>query len=258
MEQITFERDGDVGIATIANPPLNLFGPQLIDDLEALLEELERTPLRGLLVCAAGDHFSAGADAGALFQGRSAGAASALLGRFMTMLPRYERLPYPTVAAVQGLCLAAGFELVLASDLVVVGESAQMGLVEAVIGATPFGGGSQRLAARVGPGRAREMIMTAGVYGAKKLEHWHVANRIAPDAELREQALALTRQLAAGPTKAHAITKAVIEAAVTQGIGAADALLAKLAPPLFETEDMQHGIASLLEHGPGKATFTGR
>jgi hypothetical protein len=50
----------------------------------------------------------------------------------------------------------------------------------------------------------------------------------------------------------------VIEAAVTQGIGAADALLAKLAPPLFETEDMQHGIASLLEHGPGKATFTGR
>jgi enoyl-CoA hydratase/carnithine racemase len=79
-----------------------------------------------------------------------------------------------------------------------------------------------------------------------------------PDAELREQALALTRQLATGPTKAHAVTKAVIDAAVTQGIGAADALLAKLAPPLFETEDMRRGIASLLEHGPGKATFEGR
>lgn len=258
MSTIDFTQDGDLGIATIANPPLNLVDPSMVDALEALVVRLEGLPLRAVLVRAAGEHFCAGADVAAMFQNRSAADARALLGRFMALLPRFERLPYPSVAAVQGLCLAAGLELVLACDVAVAARSAQMGFVEAVIGATPFGGGAQRLAARVGPARAREMVFTAGVYDAKTLEHWHVVNRLVDDADLEPKSLALARQLAAGPTRAHAVTKQLIQAHVDGGVSAADERIPELAPALFETRDMQHGIESLLANGPGKATFEGR
>jgi len=258
MSTIDFERDGDLGIATIANPPLNLVDPPLIDALEALVTRLEALPLRAVLVRAAGANFCAGADVAAMFQNRSADDARALLGRFMALLPRFERLPYPSVAAVQGLCLAAGLELVLSCDVAIAARSSQMGLVEAVIGATPFGGGVQRLASRVGSARAREMVMTAGIYDAKTLEHWHVINRIVDDADLETKSLAFALQLASGPTRAHAVTKALVQAYLDGGVAAADAKIPDLAPALFDTRDMQHGIESLLAHGPGKATFEGR
>lgn len=258
MSKARFDRDGDSGIITLADPPLNLVGPEIVEALEAAVDEAERAPIRALLLRAEGKNFSAGAHVGDMFQDVSRAEAHIRLRRFGRLLTRTEQLPFPTVAAVQGLCLAGGLEVALAADILWAGESAQLGLVEAVIGAIPFGGGAQRLAERAGPARAREIVMTGGFYDAASFERWNIVNRVVPDAELADKSLRFAHRLAAGPTRAHAASKRVIRAYLDDGIQAADRLLPDLAAPLFETADMQCGVASLLADGPGKATFQGR
>lgn len=258
MAKVRFDIDGQVGIMTICDPPLNLVSRDVVDGLEDAVAEMERAPIRAALVQAEGEHFSAGANVGDMFQGVSPADARLLLGRIGRNLRRTEQLPFPTIAAVHGLCLAGGLEIALACDLIWAAASAQLGLVEAVIGAVPFGGGAQRLAERAGIGRAREAVLTGGIYDAETLKRWNVVNRIVGDDELADKALRFAHRLASGPTRAHGATKRVLRSYLDQGTIAADTTLLDAAPALFETEDMQTGIASLLENGPGSATFAGR
>jgi enoyl-CoA hydratase/carnithine racemase len=88
------------------------------------------------------------------------------------MITDLEELPFPTLAAVQGMCVGGGLELVLACDLIWAAASARFGQLEATIGTTTLLGGVQRLAERAGSNRAREIIYTAEPYDAATFERW--------------------------------------------------------------------------------------
>jgi enoyl-CoA hydratase/carnithine racemase len=158
MAKAEFRLEGDVGEIVIADPPLNLFDIDLSRDVARAAAEAAGSDARAVLLRAEGDNFSAGVDVD-LFVGRDAAAARDLISEFMPAIRRFAEIEVPTVAAVQGLCLTAGFEIALSCDLIWASDDAQFGLVEAVIGATPFGGGTQRLVARAGAGRAAEAIL---------------------------------------------------------------------------------------------------
>jgi enoyl-CoA hydratase/carnithine racemase len=256
MAKAHFNLEGGVGELVLADPPLNLFARDLMDDLAAATEEAERSDARAILVRAEGDNFSAGANV-EIFLDRDEAAARELLSEFVPLIRRAATLPVPVVAAVNGLCLAAGLEVALTADLIWAGENAQLGLVEAVIGATPFGGGTQRLVARAGAGRAAEAVLTGRPYPAQTMLEWGVVNRVVPDAELDDKARAFAERLAAGPTRAHAATKRMIALTVDEGIAAADAALAEVGASVMASEDMQNGARTLMEKGPGHATFEG-
>ncbi len=127
------------------------------------------------------------------------------------------------------------------------------------MGLTPAMGGTQRLAERAGPARARELVMTGELYDAATLERWNVVNRVLPDDGFDRAARQFAHKLAAGPTRAHAATKAIVRACLDQG-GArgADEQVPRLAGDLFATEDLKAAVRSFLERGPGHATYTGR
>ena len=110
-----------------------------------------------------------------------------------------EDLPLPTLAVAHGLCLTAALELSLACDLLWAGEGVQFGLVEAVVGITPLMGGTQRMAERAGSARAREFVMTGGLYTAETLHEWGVVNRVLPGDELLDKARRFAARLASGP-----------------------------------------------------------
>ena len=117
-------------------------------------------------------------------------------------------------------------------------------------------GGTQRLAERAGSGRAREFVMTGELFGAEELERWGVVNRIYPEDEFEQRSRALAAELAAGPTKAHAMTKHVLKRFREGGIPAADEAIRTEAGDLFATEDLQNAVSTFLEHGgPGHADF---
>ena len=251
-----FERHGDVGVVVIHDPPLNLFGRELAADLLAAIAEAESEPIRCLMIRAEGEVFTAGADVN-VFKGQSEAEASAFFGELVGLVHRLEEMPIPTFASVHGLCLTAGFELSLGCDLIWASESARFGLVEIVVGLTPGMGGTQRVAERAGPARARELVMTGGLYDAGTLERWNVVNRVLSDAELAEKATKFGHRLAAGPTLANAATKRIVRAQTDEGTRGADARTADIGAPLFETEDLKGVVEKFLSEGPGKASFRG-
>ena len=257
MARAWFTLEGDVGEIVIADPPLNLFGLELSRDLASAAAEAGNSAARAVLIRAEGDHFSAGANV-EMFLERDEAAARELIEEFLPVIRSFAAIEAPTLAAVQGLCLAAGLEVALSCDLIWAAEGTQLGLVEAVIGATPFGGGTQRLVARAGAGRAAEAVLTGRTYPAQTMLEWGVINRVVAADDLVPKARAFAAQLAGGPTLAHAATKRMIRLAVDEGVEAADAVLPEAGAKVMASEDLQSGARTLLEMGPGHATFEGR
>jgi enoyl-CoA hydratase/carnithine racemase len=256
-DRARYERDGDVGIVTIADPPLNLFGEELTAAVTACLDEAAATEPRALLIRAEGDVFTGGADVN-VFKGRTPEQGNEFAQQLIGLAHRLEDLPFPTICSVHGLCLTAGFEMALACDMIWAAESAQFGLVEIVVGLTPLMGGTQRVAERAGPARARELVMSGGLYPAATLERWNVVNRVVADGELAEKSLRFAQRLAAGPTVAHAATKRIVRAFLEHGVRGADERVGEIASPLFGTDDLQNAVDAFLTEGPGKTTFRGR
>ena len=254
---VKLERDGDVGILSLDSPPLNLFDDRMINDLTALLEEAEGEMLRALVVRAEGKVFTGGVDVH-VFDDKTPEQAAALFRDLVRIVHKLEGMPVPTIASVQGLCLTAGLELALGCDLLLAADDARFGLVERVVGLTPAMGGTQRMAERAGPARAREFVMTGELYDAPTLERWNVVNRVYPAADLREETAKFAQRLATGPTKAHAATKAMVRAFLDHGVRGADDRIGDIAAPLFATQDLQNAVDTFLAEGPGKATFEGR
>jgi enoyl-CoA hydratase len=253
---VRVERDGPLATLVIDRPPLNLFGEPLVTALVATIDEIERSDARALMLRAEGKVFTGGVDVHA-FDGLGPDRGGDLMGG-IELIRRIEELPIPTISAVHALCLTAGFELSLACDMIWAAESAQFGLVEIVVGLTPLMGGTQRVAERAGPARARELVMSGGLYPAETLERWNVVNRVLPDADLAEKAMRFGHRLAAGPTIANAATKRIVRAQTDEGTRGADARTADIGAPLFATEDLQEAVEKFLSEGPGKASFRGR
>src|SRR3989449_2787386 len=205
--KVVFAEDGALGAVTLQSPPLNLIGQELIDDLIAALGEVEATDgLRALLLRGEGKVFSAGADV-ALFAGMGADEMRPLIASFLDLGNRIERLPFPTIAAVHGTCMAGGFELALFCDLVWAAEGTMLGLPETRLGIVPLAGGVERIAARAGLGRARAVALGGDLYSAEDFAAWGVIDRVVPADELHATAEAFAQALASGPTRAFGVVK---------------------------------------------------
>src|SRR3954462_12171260 len=255
--RVRYDREGDVGLITLADPPLNLFGLELTNELIAELEEAEGDMPRALVIRADGDVFTGGVDVH-VFADKTPEQAQMFFDDLLKITHKIEDLELPVIASVQGLCLTAGFEMALACDMIWAGEAARFGLVEIVVGLTPAMGGTQRIAERAGAARARELVMTGGLFDAATLERWNVVNRVLGDGELREKTLEFAHRLAAGPTRANAATKKMVRAYLEHGVRGADERVGEIAAPLFATEDLQNAVKTFFEQGPRKATFEGR
>ena len=258
-EPIRLEMDGNVAVLILDAPPLNLFTERTFSAMRAARDQVAGSDARAMVFRAEGKVFTGGVDVGKVFkdvEGAEQGRRLAQDG--IRELQAFESLEIPTLALVHGLCLTAGLEASLGCDLIWAAEGSQFGLVERVVGLTPFGGGVQRMAERAGPARAREFVMTGGLYDAEKMLEWGVINRILAPGELAEEGMKFAHQLADGPTIAHGATKRIIRAYLDGGIEAADAITADVAGPLFDTEDLKGAVESFLADGPGKADFSGR
>jgi enoyl-CoA hydratase len=256
-EPVRLERDGAVAVLVLSDPPLNLFGGATFDTLASHVNEVAASDARALVWRAEGDVFSGGVDVHN-FDGISTRDAEHMFSALVTTVRKLEALQIPTLSLIHGLCLTAAWEVALGCDLIWAGASARVGLVEAVVGLTPGAGGTQRMSERAGPARAREFVMTGGLYDMPTMEHWGVVNRVLEDDELLEKGMRFAQRLAAGPTRAHAATKRLVRAQIDGGVDRADRETPKVAGALFGTEDLQGAVRSFLDEGPGNATFEGR
>ena len=201
--------------------------------------------------------FTGGADVN-VFDGTTPEHGGEMFAALVAGVRRLEALPIPTLALVHGLCLTAGLEVSLGCDLIWATESAQFGLVEAVVGLTPGAGGTQRMAERAGPGRAREFVMTGASTTRRPSSAGAWSTGWSATTSCSRRGCASPTSLAAGPTKAHGATKRLVRAYLEGGVDKADAETPEVSGGLFATEDLQNAVRSFLDEGPGKATFEGR
>lgn len=185
--------------------------------LQALREALERAAaspeVAAVAITGAGDRaFCAGADVeelGALTPNRVMEAN--LLGH--RVFEAIESLPKPVLAVINGYALGGGLELALACDVRIAAEGVGLGLPEVNLGVIPGWGGTWRLSATVGAGRAREMILTGRLVDAREALEMGLLSRVVPKENLREAAFDLGRELAFKSPDALAMAKGAFLAA---------------------------------------------
>ena len=214
-ETIRYEVDGD-GIALLTidlpNTGMNVFNAQLIEDLEATVNKvLEDDAVKGAVITSGKDAFLAGADLNML--GAQAGAeqtpeeafeSAFRLNKILRLIetggkPRKELAlqgTKPFAAAVNGLALGGGFELVLACHYRVIADSPkmQLGFPEVQVGLLPGAGGTQRLPRIVGIQAAAQAITTGKPYNAQVALGLGIANELAPAEEVVEKAKAWVKK----------------------------------------------------------------
>ncbi len=251
----TEHRDDGVAVVTLANPKVNALSAALLDELRDVAVGLAAEPPRAVLVTGGPKVFAAGADISE-FGGPD---EAATVGRsFLDALEAVAAIPRVTIAAVGGYALGGGCELALACDLRIASERARFGQPEILLGIIPGGGGTQRLPRLIGPSRAKEMIFSGRQVGAEEALRIGLVDRVVPTDEFEAAALAWAAEFAAGPSAVAGLAKQAIDRGLDLDLAAGLRIEQELFAESFRTEDSQIGVASFREHGPGKASFTGR
>jgi enoyl-CoA hydratase/carnithine racemase len=171
------ERSRDVVRCTLDRPPLNLFEPGLIGALRETFHTLAQdASVRAVVLTGAGRAFTAGMDVHVL-RDLDVPSAKTLIGGLCAAIDAVHRAPFPVIAAVNGACLGAGFELALACDLRVAAAGAVFGLPEVRVG-VPSVIQAALLPPLIGPGRAAELLLLGTTIAAAQALDWGLVNRV--------------------------------------------------------------------------------
>lgn len=247
-------RDDGIAVITLTNGKVNALSGAVLDGLHAIATDL-RADLPKVIIVTGGERiFAAGAD---ISEFGGPDEAAVITQRFHDALGALAALPRLVIAEVAGYALGGGCELAMACDYRIASTKAVFGQPEILLGIIPGGGGTQRLARLVGPSRAKELCITGRQVRADEALRIGLADEVVEPDALRARVLELAESVAAGATVAQALTKAAIDRGLDGDLDAGLAIERELFTEVFRSSDSQVGVASFLEHGPGKANFTG-
>jgi enoyl-CoA hydratase/carnithine racemase len=257
-EFVSLDVDNGVGTVRLARPPMNALNRQVQEELlEVAAEATRRADVRAVVVYGGEKVFAAGADVKEMAAMTFADMAP-VARRLSAGLGAISTIPKPTVAAVTGYALGGGLEVALGADRRIVGDNAKLGFPEILLGIFPGGGGTQRLARLVGPSRAKDMIYTGRFVSAQEALDIGLVDEVVPADEVYSRAVEYATQFANGPALAYAAAKKAIDGGLDTDLRTGLDIESELFAGLFATDDRTAGMASFIENGPGKATFTGR
>jgi enoyl-CoA hydratase/carnithine racemase len=245
-ELVQSSRDGHVALLRIDRPEArNALSPEVMEELASALERLDPDPeVRCIVVAGSDKVFAAGADIKAMAE-RSF--AEALRHPAAAFWKRLAAIKTPMIAAVSGYALGGGCELALACDMIVAAEGATFGQPEIDLGIIPGGGGTQRLARVLGKQRAMELVLTGRRFGAEEARDLGLVNRVAPEGEWLEAALALAREVAEKPPIASRLAKQAVLVAEETALSPGLENERRLYELAMATEDRVEGMRAFLE-----------
>ncbi|MAG31880.1 MAG: enoyl-CoA hydratase [Deltaproteobacteria bacterium] len=258
MSQSTVLLEKNDGIATVTlNAPqrLNALSFQMLDELNRVLDDCTADPeLRALVLTGTGRGFCAGAD---LSQGSTPSETGderkKRLGRIMKesfnpAIKKLINLPFPTVAAVNGVAAGGGYGIALACDLVLAAKSARFVLVfTPQLGLIPDLGASWHAPRALGRARAIATAFFGDRMSATDAEEAGLIWRCVPDDELMTEVSRVVEKLKRGPTKAYPAVRRAFDAASTQTLPEQLDLEAQEQPALLATEDFTEGVRAFMQ-----------
>lgn len=247
LETLLLEMKGRVAWVRLNRPPANAVSRKVMDELFLVAEYLDSNKQCKAVVFASTNprFFSAGADIGMVSESRG---ETKHVTMWQQAVNRIEAMSLPTIAAINGMALGAGWELSLVCDLrVIAREKGQIGLPEIKLGVFAAGGGTQRMTRLVGRGVALDILLTGRFLGAEEAYRLHMVNRVVDDDKLEAAVQELAEQLAAMPRPALVATKRCVieggELPLRQGLE----MELKLLPEVSATPEAAEGLRAFLE-----------
>ena len=249
--QVTWTKAAGVATLMINHPPVNALSSRVINEINGCLEEIAADPgVVVLVVTGTGEKFFvAGADIKEFPEmlKMSPEAVRDYARRTHYVFNALDFFPKPTIAAVNGLALGGGCELMLACDLRIASANVRLGLPEIKLGLFPGGGGTQRLARSIGVAKAKELMFTGEPITADEALRIGLINKAVPAGQALDAAQDLARIIAqrAGVALAY-IKQAVghgLELSLRDGLDVEIELFGMV----FQTEDAREGVTAFLE-----------
>ncbi|WP_141589732.1 enoyl-CoA hydratase-related protein [Myxococcus sp. AB056] len=249
MSEFKVDARGPIEIWTIdGESRRNAISRAMLKELGELVARVSSgRDVRAVVITGAGDKaFCAGAD----LKERATMAEDevrAFLDGLRRTFRAIEKSDCVFIAAINGAALGGGTELALACDLRVAAPAAELGLTEVKLGIIPGGGGTQRLARLVGPGRAKDLILTARRINAAEAFSVGLANRLAPEGHLLAVAYGLAESVVENAPIAVATAKHAIDEGTGLELDDALALELRKYEEILKTEDRLEGLRAFAE-----------
>ncbi len=191
----------------------NAFDITVVNELEQILEDeiKQNSNIRVLvLTTSLDDIFTVGLDIKWLVTLEESKIGD-MTRKLQNTFAKFENLPIPVIAAVKGLNLTAGFELMLCADIIIAADNAKFGQVETKWGMTPAAGATQRLIRLIGPMKAKELIYTSRIINAQEALNIGLINELVPLAELEIKVKELARLMIKNSGRAITLSKQLIQ-----------------------------------------------
>ena len=251
-------RNGAMWITLNRPDALNALTPEVVSGVNAAIDRaVSDSEIKAVVLTGAGRAFCAGAD---LKFVRNQPGAEAAIGPFLNsvleMMTRIETCPRPVIAALNGLALAGGLELVMCCDLVLAVRSTKIGDAHANYGLLPGGGSSVRLPRKIGPTRAKYLLFTGEFVPAPDLVLPGLVNEVVEDRQLIKAVERLVAKLAAKSPLVLRRMKALVDDGLEQPSATALRLEILASEVHAHSHDMKEGLAAFEEKR--KPHFIGR
>jgi enoyl-CoA hydratase/carnithine racemase len=257
-ELVRLEVDDGVGVIRLDRPPMNAINEELTQDLSSAAAEAAGRDDVGAVVIWGGEKvFAAGADV-KMMADMSPMDVKPMIAGLQDVFSQVEEIPKVTIAALTGYALGGGCELAMCADLRFAAQDARLGQPEILLGIIPGAGGTQRLPRLVGVARAKDLIYSGRHVSADEAKEIGLVDQVHPKEEVFDRAVQTARRYAKGPRVALRAAKTAINWGARGDVRTGIVLEREVFADLFATEDQKAGMRSFLEHGPGKATFSGR
>lgn len=262
MSYETLRYDVADGVATITfNRPeaANAMSPLCAREFNDVSLRIEAdATVRAVVLTGAGKMFCAGGDLGA-FAAAGDGARTLLLqmtGDLHLGISRLSRNPAPVIGAINGTAAGAGFSMVMLCDLAVSAQSAVYTMAYTNAGLSPDGSSTYFMPRKIGDRRTRELMLTNRVLKADEALEWGVVNKVVADDQVLDEAMALARKLANGPTQAFGQVKSLLNGSFDNSLETQMELEARAIAGLIATADGQEGLDAFLNKR--KPDFSGQ
>lgn len=188
--------ENEIATVTIDNPPVNAFSKACYNDFTETLEKLKPEKLRAAIITGAGFAFQAGADINEFLHMRNEQDGLSNAEYIHRGMNKLMELPFPAIAAVNGIALGSGTELALACDIRIASSKAIFGLPEVGLGVLPVGGGTQRLQRLIGTGMAKWLIFSGTIIDAAEALNIGLVEFVAEPEQVMPEALKIARRIA--------------------------------------------------------------